>query len=175
MLRTDGPDFRMRDVELLVRFFGFDLFLNKYRGNLRDLLDQTCKNLNRAWKREEDTIVARGTACEEAIETILEVFRDNAFRRWQGSRLVGSFNKAVFDCLIYYAKDPQVAAGMREEPEQTRNAFRTLCAEPRFVESVTATTKSIQNTEYRLTAWAAALSEAIQLDVTPAVVGSSDN
>jgi Protein of unknown function DUF262 len=171
MLRIDGPDFRMRDIELLIRFFGFDLFLDGYRGNLRALLDGTCKNLNRAWKRDAAAIMARGAACEAAIEAVLDVFRDAAFRRWQGNRLVRSFNKAVFDCFVFYAKDPAIAARMRELAEPTRGAFRALCAEPRFVESVTATTKSVENTEYRLVAWASALAEAIGMDIEPAVVG----
>jgi hypothetical protein len=170
MLRLDGPDFRMRDIELLIRFFAFDFFLAEYRGNLRDLLDATCKNLNREWKKDADAIMARGAACEAAIEAVLDVFRDAAFRRWQGNRLVRSFNKAVFDCLIFYAKDPAIAARMREVPEPTKNAFRDLCAQPRFVESVTATTKSVENTQYRLEAWASALGDAIEMDVAPAVV-----
>jgi hypothetical protein len=171
MLKLDGPDFRMRDVELLIRFFGFDIFLDRYRGNLRALLDETCKTLNRSWKKDPTPITARGEACEAAINVILEVFRESAFRRWQGNRLVRSFNKAVFDCLVFYAKDPMIAARMREFPDATRDAFRALCADPRFTESVTVTTKSVNNTEYRLAAWAAALSEAIDIDITPAAVG----
>ena len=171
MLRLEGPDFRMRDVELLIRFYGFDFFLGEYRGNLRALLDRTCKNLNRAWKKDAEVIMARGAACEAAIEVILDVFRDAAFRRWQGNRLVRSFNKAVFDCLTFYAKDPDIATRMREFAEPTKDAFRALCAEKRFVESVTATTKSVDNTGYRLSAWASALGEAIGTDIAPAVVG----
>jgi hypothetical protein len=171
MLRIEGPDFRMRDVELLIRFFGFDFFLDDYRGNLRALLDDTCKKLNRLWEADADRIASRGSACESAIETVLDVFGDSAFRRWQGDRLVGSFNKAIFDCLIMYAKVPAVSTRMRELPDATKEGFRTVCADPRFAESVSTTTKSVDNTQYRLAAWAAALSEAVEIEIAPAVVG----
>jgi hypothetical protein len=171
MLRIDRPDFRMRDVELLIRFFAFDFFLGDYKGNLRVLLDDTCKRLNRRWKKDADQIIERGSVCESAITTILDIFQNASFRRWRDGNLVRSFNKAVFDCLVIYAKDPRIAARMCEYPEATSEAFRNICADPKFVESITATTKSIQNTEYRLTEWASALSTALDIEINPVKVG----
>jgi Protein of unknown function DUF262 len=171
MLRLSGPDFRMRDVELLVRFFAFDYLLEDYQGNLRELLDETCKRLNRQWLDRADEIRARGEACEGAIAAVLEVFGNAAFRRWDGERLVGPFNRAVFDCLVMYAKDPAIAGRMRDTPEQIVAAFKDLCGERRFTEAVSSTTKSVENTRYRLSAWARALGAAINVDIAPPVVG----
>jgi hypothetical protein len=171
MLRIEGPDFRMRDVELLIRFFAFDFFLDVYKGNLRSFLDDTCKKLNRLWKTDPDRIKERGAACESAIDVVLRVFGDAAFRRWQGDQLVRPFNKAVFDCLVAYAKDPVIAEKMLERPERTSAAFREVCVDQRFAEAVAATTKSVENTQYRLLAWATALSEALEIEVAPPAMG----
>jgi hypothetical protein len=171
MLRLKGPDFRMRDIELLIRFFAFDYFLSEYRGNLRTLLDNTCKTLNRRWKSQADDIRRRGEACKHGIQTILHVFGDDAFRRWQSERLVRSFNKAVFDCLVMYAKDQAIAERMLARPNEIKEAFKNACDDSRFTESIAATTKSVENTRYRLEAWAQRLSVALDMDVIPPAVG----
>lgn len=47
VLGLKGPDFRMRDVEFAVRFYAFQYHLHDYRGNLKQLLDDTCAELNK--------------------------------------------------------------------------------------------------------------------------------
>src|SRR6266436_10312195 len=42
------PDFRMRDVELFLRYVAFQYSLDTYTGNLKAFLDDECKRLNRA-------------------------------------------------------------------------------------------------------------------------------
>src|SRR4028119_567944 len=53
ILKSQNPDPRMRDVELLLRYVGFHHFLSDYRGNLKMFLDMTCKKLNKDWKEKE--------------------------------------------------------------------------------------------------------------------------
>ena len=48
-LKDDTVDFRMRDTELLLRYFAFKNFINKYTGNLKSFLDYTCYLLFKAW------------------------------------------------------------------------------------------------------------------------------
>ena len=48
-LKDDTVDFRMRDTELLLRYFAFKNFIDKYTGNLKSFLDSTCYLLNKAW------------------------------------------------------------------------------------------------------------------------------
>ena len=42
-LKITKPDYRMRDVEIVVRYFAFKNFIKKYRGNLKEFLDNTCE------------------------------------------------------------------------------------------------------------------------------------
>ncbi|MFN9398756.1 MAG: DUF262 domain-containing protein, partial [Dolichospermum sp.] len=46
IFKSSNPDYRMRDVELLLRYIGFHYFLSDYRGNLKEFLDMTCERLN---------------------------------------------------------------------------------------------------------------------------------
>jgi hypothetical protein len=161
MLRRSTPDFRMRDVELLVRFFAFDRFLPTHYGNLKPLLDTTCARLNEDWADEHDRIERRARECERAIDATLAVFGDHAFRRWSHDRYERPFNRAVYDVMVFYAKDPEVAELMVTNGPQVEAGFQLACADPRFAESISTTTKSIQAIEYRLRVWGERLSPAI--------------
>ncbi len=161
MLRRKTPDFRMRDVELLVRLFAFDRFLPDHSGNLKSLLDHTCEALNDAWTEEEEEIVDTARRCEQGIDAVLEIFGEQAFRRWSGDRYQRPFNRAVFDALMFYAKDTEVAVAMVENGPAIAKAFQDLCDESRFAESISTTTKSIEAIELRIRRWGETLQPLI--------------
>jgi hypothetical protein len=161
MLRTDKPDFRMRDVELLVRFFAFDSYLPGYTGNLKPLLDTTCEDLNLKWPTQEARIRASAKACEAGIRTTMTVFGANAFRRYSGHGYERPFNRAVYDVVMFYFKDASVRAAAEEHQAAVVDAFEKVCGVPEFAEAITTTTKSIDAIDERLTRWGAALETAL--------------
>jgi hypothetical protein len=165
LLGRKTPDFRMRDVELLVRYFAFDRFLPSHFGNLKPLLDRTCESLNSAWEDEAEAIKESARGCEEAIQAIQGVFGKDAFRRWNEVRFERPFNRAVYDVMLFYAKHQNVAEAMRDQSESVVSAFKALCDEPRFAESISTTTKSIEAIEYRLRLWGNALVESAGAEV----------
>ncbi|KUN80360.1 hypothetical protein AQJ66_26865 [Streptomyces bungoensis] len=161
--RKDGPDFRMRDVELLVRYFAFARFLPAYSGNLKYLLDLTCSKMNSSWKRERQEVEEQARQCSEAIRAISAIFRDKAFRRHNGEEYERPFNRAVFDIMCFYAGDPATRARMIERSDEVRRAFEDLSGNARFVAALTSTTKSLESVETRLIAWGRALERAIEM------------
>lgn len=173
MLRRKTPDFRMRDVELLVRFFAFDRFLPEHHGNLKPLLDLTCAELNAEWSAKAERIVASARECEGAIEATLTVFKDKAFRRWNTDEYERPFNRAIYDVMVFYAKDPAVADAMANATSDVESAFRGVCDNPRFAESISTTTKSIEAIEYRLATWGRHLSEALGMPLPLPVIAST--
>ncbi len=97
------PDFRMRDAELLVRYYAFRNFLQSYRGSLKQFFDDTCKSLNEDWETKSAEIKEQAEDLEIAIEATSSIFDNNqAFRKWDGNRYQGPFNRAVFDIMVYY-------------------------------------------------------------------------
>lgn len=167
------PDFRMRDVELLVRFFAFNYFLPRYVGNLKPLLDQTCDALNQQWPNAEARIRAEAENCREAISATVDVFEDAAFRRWSGTVFERPFNRAVFDVMTFYGKDGNVRDAMRGRPSEVVAAFKETCAIPEFNESITTTTKSRQAILTRLSLWGAKLQALLELPL-PIPVADAD-
>jgi hypothetical protein len=165
-LGNEKPDFRMRDVEVFLRYFGFRYLLPEYTGNLKKFLDETVKLLNGKWEEEGESIRAVGIECNAAIETTFKVFGENAFYRWSGARYEGRFNRAVFDIMTFYFSQSNVAAAAIEEKESVEAAFKNLCeTNPKFVESIQTTTKTPLATHRRLALWGQALAEAIGIDL----------
>ncbi|MFI1503846.1 DUF262 domain-containing protein [Streptomyces sp. NPDC020597] len=168
--RKDGPDFRMRDVELLVRYFAFARFLPQYVGNLKLLLDQTCVQLNDSWKNERHQVKEQARQCAEAIRAISAIFKENAFRRHNGDEYERPFNRAVFDIMCFYASDPTVRTRMVERAGSVRGAFEDLSSDARFVAALTSTTKSLEAVENRLVIWGKALEHAVGMPLpVPAI------
>jgi len=165
-LHIEQPDFRMRDVEVLLRFFAYDYFLGEYSGNLKQFMDGTVESLNTRWPNEEGAIRARAAACVAAIETTLLIFDEVAFATYTNGKFERRFNRAVFDVMVSYFKDPVVAMAARDNPEAVLEAFRTLCTEDgAFLRSLQTTTKSVDATRLRVERWGVALQDVLPVAV----------
>lgn len=173
-LHLKKPDFRMRDVELLIRFFGFTCLLPKYDGNLKSFLDATCEALNAAWGERELELRQLAASCDRSIETTLAIFGGNAFHRWNGERFEGRFNRAVFDIMTYYFREGSVADEALGQGPLILEAFKELAStNDQFDASLSTTTKSIPATFIRLETWGKALSDILEGAVqVPSLTGS---
>jgi hypothetical protein len=162
-LHLTKPDFRMRDVELLIRFYTFTRFLPAYDGNLKRSLDRTCKTLNKEWAVAEERIVAEALGCDLAITTTLDIFGGKAFRRFSNGTWERRFNRAVFDVMVFYFRHPDVADAARRQPQAVIEAYEAASKGDSFQESLQTTTKSIGATWTRLSGWGEALADALQM------------
>lgn len=161
-LGLDKPDFRMRDVELLVRYYAFKNNIATYAGSLKDFLDDTCRDLNKRWKNEERAIRAQADEMERAIELSFEIFDGDAFRKWDGQGFERRFNRAIFDVMVYYFSEAAVRKKASAAKTKVLNAFKQLCqTDADFLTAVETTTKSKDATSTRLTKWGQSLSKAM--------------
>ncbi|WP_405617565.1 DUF262 domain-containing protein [Streptomyces sp. NBC_01511] len=166
-LRIQKPDFRMRDVEILLRYYAFRTKLGQYTGNLKKFLDDTANELNEAWPESEDKIRGIAEECNRAIQATFEVFGSNSFYRWSRGDYEGRFNRAVFDVMTYYFRDESVANNAMEDKQSIERAFKELCeSNAEFVESIQTTTKTPAATHLRLSAWGETLQRAIGTQIS---------
>ena len=149
------PDFRMRDVELLIRFFAFTESIGRYNGNLKAFLDNISEYFNDNWDARKSDVEEMASQCDQAIERTLEIFEQNAFRRWQSpDGYERRFNRAVFDIMTYYFRDQRSGELAVQRREAVRSAFEDLCdSDDRFTEALQTTTKSVGSTFNRLGLW----------------------
>ena len=160
-------DFRMRDIELLIRYFAFASYLNVYDGSLKNLLDLTCMEYNALGEEGEPSFTAEADRCLAAINTVKSVFGDNAFRLWKPAdgAYETRFNRAIFDALVYFASTSSVREQMISKPDAVILAFKESCKDSRFTTAVTATTKSKEAVAARISVWGEHLSAALGHDI----------
>jgi hypothetical protein len=161
---SQQPDFRMRDVELLVRHLAMRNFLPDYAGNLKRFLDDACHRLNESWSQEDEAIREQADLCIQSIKVTNHIFGENAFRRYDAGRWESRFNRAIFDVMSYYFCQSEVAAvaTVTDVAPKVKEAFIDLSShDSRFRDAVQSTTKTVGATAYRLEAWGSRLSETL--------------
>jgi hypothetical protein len=162
LLELTKPDFRMRDVELVVRCFAFNTYLTDYRGNLKKFLDDTCDNLNKRWPVEEQKLRGIAAQMEEAIQAAVTIFtHDFVFKKWDGKKYEKSLNRAVFDVIASSLIDPKVRAAATKDKLKVRQAFKDVCINQEFRSAVESTTKSKTAVRNRFSLWFHALGSVI--------------
>lgn len=162
--RTHGPDFRMRDAEMLLRFVALSWRLSEYAGNLREFLDDTCRAGNAAWEDDKARFESLAERCEDAIEIAEAAFGDDAFKRYDGERYVRRFNIAVFDALalVFASSGLSVRDLTAGKAAELHRAFEQLCSENDwFQESLISTTKTPRNTFGRIAMWGEAVASVL--------------
>lgn len=162
ILNLKKPDFRMRDTELLLRYFAFKLFLNEYKGSLKLFLDECCSKLNSEWMQRHEEIESLLFSFELAHQSIKEIFGEDAYRKWNGNGYESRFNRSVFDVMVFSFSEKHVRDLSKGKGAEIVDGFIRLCVENRaFRSSIESTTKSLGATHSRLSLWNIKLNEII--------------
>lgn len=168
MLNLKKPDYRMRDVEIVIRYFANKLFLSSYDGNLKRSFDKTVNTLNEEWDLRKDEIEDEANQLNEAIKFTIELFGDKkvAFSKWTGEKFQGNFNRAIFDIMVYYFSVPELRVEAKLKSQEIITRFKNLSIDDiEFQSSFEHTTKSMFNTFKRITTWGENLAEILDIPV----------
>lgn len=169
ILKSKNPDFRMRDVELLLRYVAFHYFLSEYRSNLKAFLDKTCETLNKNWKSQGDDVCHTVNQFDKAVETTINIFGEKNFSRmWlSNAKLYRSqFNRAILDVMVFYFSDDLIREAAEKNKQAVEERFKKLCSSPQngFREAVEGNTKNIRETYTRLSLWGEALLDVLNIE-----------
>lgn len=161
ILKLDTPDYRMRDADLVIRFFSFKNRIKDYDGNYKSFLDETCNKFNKSWTKDESVIKQQSLGMAEAINFSVDVFGDrNVFRRWAKGKFEGRVNRAIFDVMTYYFSDDAVVARFNDKDKKLKikESFVALCEKDNdFVKSISSNTNNLVETSTRFKLWGKAL------------------
>ena len=154
----------MRDVELLTRYIAFHYFLDEYNGSMKSFLDNTSNTLNTDWDRMEHDIRTQVSRLEQTHLLLKSVFKSNVYRKWLGAKYESRFNRAIFDIMVFYFSKLNTIqiAGLEENIE---DEYKLLFNDSRFIEAIGTTTKSLENTVYRLTKFATMLNKVLSVNL----------
>lgn len=170
LLAIEGADPRMRDIEILARFLAFRFFSSAYPGRMKKFLDYSFDEFNKNWTKFKPKVVLAIRQFEEGITSLEAVFGESVARK-PGSR---QFNRAIFDALIFFASQPDIASATKLKAAAAKKAYEQLFApNAGFSKAVESDTAGSPNTAARLNLWADALGKIIGKPVkAPTIPGS---
>jgi hypothetical protein len=167
LLGLKRPDFRMRDVEILLRHTAFSFFLDKYSGNMSQFLNLTAASLNNSFSKRRADIEQAIDNFDLALEASITIFGlEHTARKWTGSEFESRWNRAILDVLLFYFSDQPTRAGALRQPEKVIAAYKEIFeSNTGFRDAVEATTKSLSATYDRLSVWGQSLASALGITV----------
>jgi hypothetical protein len=165
-LRIKKPDYRMRDVEVVVRFYAFKNFIESYTGNLKDFLDATCEILNKQFDKDNTKIIQQSEELKLAIDSTFKIFGDNAFNKYSNGEYTGVFNRPVFDIMTFYFSVPEIRDEALNRSKEVVTLFESLCTNDiDFLKSLEASTKNVEPTAKRYFEWGKGLKAVLNKEI----------
>jgi hypothetical protein len=162
LLDLKHPDYRMRDVELLVRHLAFRNFLSEYKGRMKDFLDDACDKLNSDWESLRPSLETQVGDLNAAATIAMEIFGAGSVARMPGSR---SFNRAIFDVISFYFSDFRIRDAAAAAPPAVVEAYQRMFRDPSsFLNATVKDTAAPAHTALRFQLWGEALRNATGLD-----------
>jgi uncharacterized protein with ParB-like and HNH nuclease domain len=154
ILNLSRPDSRMRDIELVIRFFAFKNYLDQYKESLKDFLDACCKKLNEDWKENNDKYLKQLDSLEKAINLTTDIFGDkNRFSKFIDNKYTNIFNRTIYDIMVYYFSDIKYLNVLKDKKEAIKLAFEDISKDREFVSATTGSTKDSEKTKKRYELW----------------------
>lgn len=159
ILRKDEPDFRMRDIELMLRFLALSDYLREYDGNLKRFLDNSARKFNSNF--DVKFLNNKAEQLEAAHEKTKLIFADRAYKKWNADGYERRFNRAVFDCQMYVFKNGSLTIEIiKKNAQKLEGAFKNLCVDNLdFRNSIERSTKTPLSLVTRLSEWSKAVSK----------------
>lgn len=164
ILGLSGPDFRMRDVDLLLRTISFMTRLPAYTGNLKPFLDDTHDELNRTWEDKKDAIEELVVRLEDGMQFLIDCFGAPRLvgRRFNAGEFEGPVNRAVLDVQLAAALEPRVRSNVAAGKLDIVEAFKEVSStNQEFITAISGTTKSISAIRTRFNVWREALEKIV--------------
>jgi hypothetical protein len=149
VLGLSGPDTRLKDVEIVLRFIAIVLFGDGYRGNLKKFLDDVMELVTNDWARYKPPVESTYEDLNTAIKNLGEVLGNNLVgRKFVDGAWESRFNRVLFEVEAFYFRlvpASRLAAGKKKFVSGLQRLFE----EPDFRSSVEATTKTNDRYELR--------------------------
>lgn len=167
VLNNKGPDKRMRDAELLLRYLAYKNFIGKYNGNLKLFLDETTRIMGKNWKNRQKTVEYQVEQMEEAFRFTRSVFGENYMCKAIGS---GNYerrrNRAIVDIMLHYFSCPDVRDSLKGSFKRIEKKFITLCRTEEFRSSIERSTKNMETNRIRFNLWGETIEKISGMDIS---------
>lgn len=170
IMGIEGPDRRLRDIEIVLRLLSFSLRSKLYKGNLKVFLDESMSYFNKNWQSEKRTVNKCYEDINSAIEQLTVIFGPkNVGRKYKNGSYEPRLNVALLEvqiCCGFYIPSELLT---EESASKIKSGFEKLCEEDNdFRNSIETTTKTMTNYNFRYSKYSNMLNTVLGGDcVTP--------
>ncbi len=167
VMNLSGPDARLRDAEILLRFISFYKYGKNYQGNLTNFLSETLSHVNRDWDVLSEEIEVITRKFHDSTEILRDVFPNGKVgRKYANGKWESRFNRVLFEVECYYFTmiDPDLARGKKNEFESA--VREQLGLDAAFIDSIESTTKTIDRYYTRFSAFQNLVNRVYELDIS---------
>ncbi|APL69684.1 DUF262 domain-containing protein [Escherichia coli] len=154
-------DKRMRDSELVLRFIAYNKRVEEYRGNFKEFLDEIVEFYEKGWLNYQQEVVDALNSLNLALDTTVQIFGDNSFKKWLGTKYERVINRAIFDCIARFFSDQNVSQAALQNASAVEDAFKDLCMDQDYRDSVEKTPKTTFATHTRIDMWGRSLAHVL--------------
>jgi hypothetical protein len=150
---ASAPEKRMRDCELVLRFFAFHYRLQTYRSDFARFLDRYLRD---GMKLNELAFKEHETSFRRMIGDVFYVFSEYGFRRFAKGSWEKVVNRALYDvvALSFALLDSE---DIRAHKMQIIEQLQLLCQDSQFSKALTSSTTDKGPLQMRLETWRGAL------------------
>lgn len=149
VLKLNGPDNRLKDVETLTRNLAFNLNSKNYTGNLKKFLDEFTDVTNKNWGVQESKVLALLNKFDSTIKQFADLAK--GYHVWgrkynsEQGKFESRFNTVLFEVQLYYwVRSVNMESLNLDDYEAS---FSDLCSNPEFLQSISSSTKNLS--EYK--------------------------
>ncbi len=156
VMGTTGPDNRLRDAEIILRFMSIVLYGNKYKSNLKVFLDESMEDINDNWDSYQNKVEGLYKRFNKAITLLCDVFgAEKVGRKFIDGEWETRFNKVLFEVEVYYFMELlKQDISDSDVREKFVVAFQKLCDKDReFRDSIESSTKTVERYEIRFSSF----------------------
>jgi hypothetical protein len=151
VLGLAGPDSRLKDVEIVLRFIGIVAFGSLYRGNLKKFLDDIMMEVTANWDSMQSKVDHTYAELNQAISNLEYLLGKQCIgRKFIDGSWESRFNRVLFEVEAYYLRlvpKDRLAGGKVKFVK----ALKGLFDDADFRSSVESTTKTNDRYEMRFT------------------------
>lgn len=146
ILNLTGPDNRLRDAEIVLRFISFSMFGPDYGGNLTPFLDESMARINKDWATYEAKVDALFRELNAATSSLIEFFGERRVgRKYSNGDWENRFNRALFEVQAYYFGKIPTSSLKAADKDSVVTEFEAFCGgSPEFLDSIETSTKNLQ-------------------------------
>ena len=169
ILGLNGPDNRLRDIEIILRYLSFVLFADGYNGNLKQFLDYSMQEVNSNWNDYKVKIETGYNELCDTINILAKVLGEYKFigRKYSNRKIESRFNRALFEVQAYYFRlIPKDCILDLNKTRAFHAGFINLCEKTEFRKSIESTTKTNSSYSTRFEYFKELINDAFDIRIT---------